>query len=137
MVVCVTARFKGTENKTDIEALCSAVHAAGLEDFSFIRDVENYQKTFDDPKELWDRARIEISACDALLIDISDVPSGGRIIEVGMAFALDIPIVVVVKKGVAHKEIYDGVAEEIIEYETYKDITKALKMWHANLASAL
>ena len=126
MKVCVTTRFKGDENKNDIINLCAAVRAAGMEDFSFIRDIENYQKTFSDPKELWKRAKEEIEKCDALLIDISDNPSGGRVIEAGIAYALGMPIIVLVKKGLIHKEVYDGIGSAIITYDTYEDVTKEL-----------
>ena len=35
-----------TEAQETIEKLCSIVRSAGLEDFSFIRDIENFQKVF-------------------------------------------------------------------------------------------
>jgi len=126
MKICITTRFRGAENKGDIVSLSAAVRAAGLEDFSFIRDIENYQKTFDDPKALWQRTREEIKKCDALLIDVSDQPSGGRVIEAGIAFALDMPIVVLVKEGLHYKDIYNGIGTCIIRYNTYEDITKGL-----------
>lgn len=126
MKVCVTTRFKGAENKEALVALCAAVRAAGMEDFSFIRDVENYQKTFNDPKELWKRAREEIRKCDALLIDVSDNPTGGRVIEAGIAYALDLPIFILVKEGLQYKDIYDGIGTVVIKYETTEDITKTL-----------
>jgi len=132
MKVCVTTRFKDAENKKDIANLCAAVRAAGMEDFSFIRDIENYQKIFSDPKELWQRAKEEIEKCDALLIDISDNPSGGRVIEAGIAYALNMPIFVLVKKGLAYKDIYDGIGTLVIQYETSQDITDALARFLKN-----
>jgi nucleoside 2-deoxyribosyltransferase len=129
MKLYVTARFKGNENKHDIEALCDAVHQAGIEDFCFIRDVENYQKTFDDPKQLWERSLLEIQRCDGLLIDVSDAPTGGRVIEAGIAYGLGIPIVVVVQSGVSYKQLYDGIAKKVIEYKNYSDITNLLKVY--------
>jgi len=126
MKIYVTSRFKGAD-KESVEALCQAVGAAGLEDFSFIRDIENYKKVFTDPKELWQRSKEEIKKCDAVLVDVSDSPSGGRVIEVGIAYGLGIPVYVAVKKGLAYKEIYDGVSKAVIEYEELNDITDALK----------
>ncbi len=125
MKIYVTSRFKDS-NKQDVEALCLAVRSAGMQDFSFIRDVENYQKVFNDPKELWRRSKEEIVKCDALLIDVSDYPSGGRVIEVGMAYALNMPIIVIKRKGVEHKEIYDGIGSKLIVYKNYDDVTKGL-----------
>ena len=131
MKVCITTRFKGNENKDDIIELCAAVRAAGMEDFSFIRDIEHYQKTFNDPKELWQRAREEVKKCDALLVDISDNPSGGRVLETGMAYALDKPIFVLIKNGLEYKDIYDGVSTVVIKYNTYADVTMALSIYRA------
>ncbi len=127
MKVYITARFKGEENRAEIEALCAAVKAADMEDFCFVRDVESYKKTFDDPRDLWKRARLEIEACDALLIDLSDAPSGGRVLEAGIAYALGLPIFVVVKSGVPYKECYRGIATALITYERYDDIIVPLK----------
>lgn len=127
MKVYIAARFKGDENRPEIEALCGAVRTAGMNDFCFIRDVENYRHTFDDPQELWQRAYDEILACDAFLIDVSDNPTGGRMIEAGIAYALKKRVFVVVKKGVSYKGLFDGISSTVIEYETYKDLSKSLK----------
>ena len=128
MRVYVTARFKNAkENRIEIEKLCAAVKSAGMVDFSFIRDIKNYEKTFDNPKDLWNAALKELEQCDALLVDVSDSPSGGRVIEVGMAYALRKPIFVVLKKGVHLKEFYRGVANLVIEYEEIEDIIGPLR----------
>lgn len=129
MRIYITSRFKGaSENKQDIERLCGAVRSAGLEDFHFIRDVEKYQPNFfNSQKELWEVAKRYVSECDAMLIDVSDSPTGGRLIEAGIAYALSKPIYVVVKRGVEHKSFYEGIANTIIQYDEPEDITKALK----------
>lgn len=36
------------------------------------------------------------------------------------------PIFVLVKQGVEHKDIFDGVATKVIKYETYTDVTASL-----------
>lgn len=127
MKVYVATRFKGAENKHEVEALCAAVRAAGLRDFSFVRDVENYEKTFDDPKQLWAKAYDEIGACDAFLVDVSDNPSGGRLVEAGMAYALGKTIITIKRKGVSHKAVFDGISRTVITYDGYKDLTAQLK----------
>lgn len=129
MRIYVTARYKGSDNKAEIEALCSAVRSSGHEDFCYIRDVEDYQRTFDDPKKLWKRSEEEIAASDALLIDISDNPSGGRVVEAGIAYALNKPIFVVVKAGQEYKDLYNGIATKVIEYKNYDDISRAISTY--------
>jgi nucleoside 2-deoxyribosyltransferase len=129
MKVYVAARFKGADNKQEIEALCKAVRDAKLKDFCFIRDIEHYKHTFDDPKELWDRAYHELRACDALLIDVSDYPTGGRLVETGMAYALRKPVIVTKKRGVQHKGLFDGIGDTMIEYDDYPDLSHQLKKY--------
>ncbi len=126
MKIYITARFKGDENKADIERLCQAVRGAGIQDFCFVRDVENYQKTFDNPADLWERSLVEIKNCDALLIDVSDAPSGGRVVEAGIAYALGLPVFVIARTGVPYKEVFKGISATVIIYDEYSDITERL-----------
>jgi len=98
MKVFITASFKEGNNKDEIENLCSLIKESGFDDFCFIRDIENYQKMFDDPKELMIRAKEEILKSDVLLIDMTHKPTG-RAIEAGIAFAQNKKIISIMKKG--------------------------------------
>lgn len=128
MKIFITTRFStAAESKQNVEQLCAAVRQAGAEDFCFVRDVEHYQHVFDDPKELWQRAKDELAKCNTLLIDVSDGPTGGRVVEVGMAFASNQPIFVVAKRGTQYKQFFDGIAHAVIFYDTYDDIIAELR----------
>jgi nucleoside 2-deoxyribosyltransferase len=135
MKIYITTRFRGAkDNKDTIEKLCTAVRSAGIDDFNFVRDVENYTTRFDNPEDLWEASRKSINECDALLIDASDSPSGGRIIEAGMAFALKKPIIMIIKDNIEYKGFYNGICSLIIRYNRLDDITNALidnkdKLW--------
>ncbi len=122
----ITVSFQGNDNKKEIDQLCSLVKEAGFDDFCFIRDVENYQHVFDNPKDLMKRALKEIKNSDWLLIDMTDKPTG-RAIEAGIAFALNKKIVVIMKKGTIIKDTVIGISEKIIEYENINDILPKLK----------
>lgn len=124
MKTFVTSSF-GDSPET-IERLCAIVRSAGFEDFSFIRDIENYQKNFNDPKELMQRAKEEIQKCDALLIDMTDKPTG-RSIEAGMAYALNKKNIVIMKRGTQIKDTTRGIADLVIEYDELEDIGVGLK----------
>lgn len=124
--IYITTSFQNTENKDEIEHLCSLIKNAGLEDFCFIRDVEHYEHVFDNPKDLMARALQEIKQSDYLLIDMTDKPTG-RAIEAGMAYALGKKVIVIMKKGTVIKDTTRGIASKIIEYEDIKDITPVLK----------
>ena len=126
MKVYITTTFKGDKNKKEIEQLCSIVKNAGFEDFCFIRDVENYKKVFDDPKELMDRAREEIKKCDVLLFDATE-KSTGRAIEVGIAFSNKKKIIAIMKEGTSIKDTLRGAADAIITYKRIEDIQNDLK----------
>lgn len=129
MKIYITSRFKGSqENRAEIEKLCLAVRDAGIEDFHFIRDVENFQPNFfKTQEELWENARNQIAECDALLIDITDQPSGGRLIEAGIAYALDKPVYVIMKNDTIYKDFYTGIADAIFKYNSIEDVTDHLK----------
>jgi nucleoside 2-deoxyribosyltransferase len=125
MKIYITAPFKGSDNKTEIEKMCEIVKESGFKDFCFIRDVENYKKVFHNAYELMQRAKKEIEKCDALLIDF-DGPASGRMIELGIAYALNKKVILITKKGTAVKETVSGVTNNIIEYENLKDIIKPM-----------
>jgi nucleoside 2-deoxyribosyltransferase len=117
----ITASFKNGENKEEIEHLCSLVKKTGFIDFCFIRDVENYQKVFNDPQELMKRAKEEMKKSDYLLIDMTDKPTG-RAIEAGMAYAMGKKVVVIMKKGTQIKDTTRGISFLVIEYDSIDEI---------------
>ena len=125
MKVFITASFKEGKNKDEIEYLCSLIKESGFEDFCFIRDVENYQKMFDDPRELMDRAKEEILKSDILLIDMTNKPTG-RAIEAGIAFAQNKKIISIMKTGTKIKDTTRGISDAVIEYDEIKDIVNPL-----------
>lgn len=124
--VFITASFQNAENKSEIEKLCYLVRQAGFEDFCFIRDIEHYQKIFDDPHDLMQKSLEEIKKCDFLLIDLTDKPTG-RAYEAGIAYALGKKVIIIIKKGTQIKDTTRGIAEKIVEYNQIEDIVKELK----------
>lgn len=124
MRIFITASFG--DSQENIEKLCSLVRSAGFEDFCFLRDVENYQKIFDEAKGLMQRAKEEIQKSDALLIDMTDKPTG-RAIEAGIAYALGKKVIVIMKKGTTVKDTVIGISEAVIEYNEITDIVIKLK----------
>ncbi len=125
MKVYITASFRGADNKMAIEKLCDIVHKSGFEDFCFIRDVEKYQKIFKSPLELMQRAKDELEFCDALLMEY-DGPATGRMIELGMAYALNKKIILILKEGFPLKDTVAGVADHILYYHSLEDLVDPL-----------
>lgn len=125
----IAARYKGLENKPDVENFCKIVKEAGFEDFCFIRDIENYGHAFDTVQEVFFAASEELKKCDIFIMDLSDYPTGGRLIEAGMAHALNIPVISTIKRGVKYKESIMAISTEIIEYDNLSDIKENLKKY--------
>ena len=125
MKVYITAPFKNGENKAEIEHLCWLIKSSWFEDFCFIRDIEHYEKIFHDAHELMLRAKEEIEKCEVLLIDY-DWPASGRMIELGIAYALGKKVILITSQDMEVKETVAGVADAIIYYETLEDIVKPL-----------
>jgi nucleoside 2-deoxyribosyltransferase len=123
--IFITASFQEGKNKQEIEHLCALVKSAGFEDFCFVRDVENYQKIFDDPAELMKRTKEEIEKSDYLLIDMTDKPTG-RAIEAGMAYALGKKVIVIMKQGTQIKSVTKGISTMVIEYNKIDEIANSL-----------
>lgn len=126
MKVYITASFKEGRNKEEIEYLCSLVKRSGFQDFCFIRDVENYQKMFNDPKELMDRTKEEIRKSDALLIDMTHKPTG-RAMEAGIAFEQNKKIITIMKKQTKIKDTTRGISDAVIEYDNIEEIVEPLQ----------
>ena len=125
MKIYITAPFKNGGNKEEIEKMCLIVKQSGFKDFCFIRDVENYQKIFHDAHELMKKAEDEIRKCDALLIDY-DGPASGRMIELGMAYAMGKKIILITKNGTSVKETVAGVTDGIIEYNELEEVIEPM-----------
>ena len=125
MRLYVTATFKGTDNRAEIEALCALVDSAGWESFCFVRDIEQWGHVFDDPVELMRRSLREIMRCDALLLDLTAKPTG-RALEAGMAYATGRRVIVIAARGTPIKATVRGIADAVIEYDSLADIVVPL-----------
>lgn len=108
------------------------MRSAGFVDFCFIRDIEKYETLFSDANELMKRTLQEISASDALLIDMTNKPTG-RAVEARIAYALGKKIIVVFKNGTVIKDAVRGIADVVIPYDAIKDIKDPLKVFEANI----
>lgn len=125
----ITASFKGDLNKKAIESLCGIVDNAGFESFCFIRDVENYKPIFDSDKKLMISATSEIAKSDALLLQIDGSPTG-RLIEAGIAYALNKPIITISTDDVPLKKTVKGITTIFIKYHSNEELEKELAKAH-------
>ncbi|MCX6824642.1 MAG: nucleoside 2-deoxyribosyltransferase [candidate division SR1 bacterium] len=128
MKIYITASFKDGNNKDEIEQLCGIVRRSGFEEYCFVRD----EKDFVNEHEMMQRAKEEIEKCDALLIKY-DGPTHGRMIELGIAYAMNKKTILITKKGTPIKDTVRGVIDSSIEYEELEDsiepMSKLLIHW--------
>ncbi|MEX0650306.1 MAG: hypothetical protein WD200_04845 [Candidatus Andersenbacteria bacterium] len=123
--IFITASFEHGRNKTEIEYLCALVKESGFKDFCFIRDIENYEKVFDDAHDLMKRTAEEIQKSDYLLLDMTDKPTG-RAAEAGMAYAMGKRVILIAQEGTEIKDSVRGISETVIEYKNIEDIVPRL-----------
>lgn len=121
MKIYIAVSFKDGNNDQEIDRFCKLVHDAGHEDFCFVRDVKDCR----DDHELMQRDLEEVAKCDAFLINY-DGPSDGRMIEMGMAYALGKKIIIITRKGTHLKDTVSGVADLIIEYDDLAEVVQPL-----------
>lgn len=127
MKVFIPAKFTADdEDKKHINKLCDAVQDAKLEPFCFVRDVQDYKNTFKSAKEQWARIYDELGACDALLLDATEEPGIGSMVEAGMAFALRKPVIIAKRHSGKVDNSLEGISSTIIEYKDYSDLSKRL-----------
>jgi len=122
----ITAHFDQGRNKDEIEKLCLLLREAGFEDFCFIRDVEKYEKVFDEAGELMKRTGEEIKKSDYLLLDMTNKPTG-RAVEAGMAYAMGKKVILIAKDGTVIKDSVRGIASGVIIYNELADIVAGLR----------
>ena len=123
MRIYITSSFE--DSPEEIEHLCSIVRSAGFHDFNFIRDVEYNKKVFDSLQDLMRRVQAEIEKSDALLVDMTDKPTG-RMIAAGIAYSLGKKIIIIMKRETQIKDTTKGIADVIIEYDKIQDIKSRL-----------
>lgn len=127
MKLFISAPVKDAHEQ-DLDHLSKAIHKANMSDVCIARDyVGDKQNLLNEPKEAWSIVRDEIGACDGLIIDVSHPPNNARMAEIGIAYSLRLPIVVIKRRGIEHPLVIDGLSEDVIEYDDYKDLTQKLK----------
>lgn len=108
-------------NKPTIEALTTALTTAGFTTTCIHRDVELFGEVQLSPAALMDKTFEVIRSCDLVVIELSE-KGVGLGIEAGYAFARDIPVVAVARKGADISNTLRGVSREVFEYESWEEL---------------
>ena len=80
-----------------------------------------------DPREVYDRDVAWISACDALIAEVS-APSHGVGYEIGFALENGKPVLCLAQKGTAVSKMITGNPHQALQVKFYKDATKGIEI---------
>lgn len=108
-------------NKLVVNKISSALERIGYKTSCIVRDIENDGQVKYDPFKLMELTFKEIDSCDLLVIELTE-KGVGLGIEAGYAFAKDIPIFTIVKKGADISETLIGISQKILFYDDIEDI---------------
>lgn len=112
-------------NKEIIDKISSILENMGHETICIVRDIENEGWMKYSPQELMELTFRKIDTCDLVIIDLTE-KGVGLGIEAGYAYAKDIPIITIAKKGSNISETLVGISREMLFYDDINDIEKCL-----------
>lgn len=109
----------------ETENICRIVDSIGHKAFCFARE---YPK-FDDNKVMMALAKKDVLSCDALILDVTDGGSTGRLLECGIAYAGGKKVVIIAKEGTDISPTLEGVSDKIIFYNKIDNILEPLEVF--------
>ena len=110
-------------NKDCIEEISSALERNGFETACIARDVEKWGEVELGPHELMQRAFAEIDSSNLLVVDLTE-KGVGLGIEAGYAYAKQIPIVVIARKGSDISATLQGISRKLFLYDEFKELNQ-------------
>ena len=127
MKAYISVKYRAdNSNKDYIENIMSALERNGFETVCIARDIEKRGQVQLSPHALMQRAFAEIGASNLLVVDLTE-KGVGLGIEAGYAYAKQIPIVVIAKKGSDVSTTLQGISQKLFLYEKFEDLTYFFK----------
>ncbi len=112
-------------NRPRIEALTTALTAAGIDTVCVVRDLEAWGQIHFAPDELMRRAFALLDASDLLVVELTEKGVGVGI-EAGYAFARGIPILTVAQRGTDISTTLRGVSRAVLRYTVPDELIEPL-----------
>lgn len=109
-------------NKDCIDNISSALERNGFDTVCIARDVEKWGEIQLGPHELMQRALAEIDSSHLVVIDLTE-KGVGLGIEAGYAYAKQIPIVVIARRGSDISTTLQGIARKLFLYDEFEELT--------------
>lgn len=110
------------QNRPVIEQISNALEQNGFDTVCVTRDLENWGQIHFSPEELMQRSFAEIDESDLVVIDLTE-KGVGLGIEAGYAWAKQIPIVTIAKKGADISTTLQGISHRVYWYDEFDDLT--------------
>jgi len=108
-------------NRPAIEAISTALEQNGVDAFCVTRDLERWGDVRFSPDELMERSFAAIDASDLVVIDLSE-KGVGLGIEAGYAWAREIPIVTIARRGADISTTLRGISQIVSRYERFDEL---------------
>ncbi len=112
-------------NRAQIEGITAALRLLGWETVCVTRDIEGWGERPLSPQQLMQATFAAIDKCDLLLVELSEKGVGVGI-EAGYAYGRNIPIVAIAPVGSDISTTLQGIARQVIWYDTYEEIADCL-----------
>jgi nucleoside 2-deoxyribosyltransferase len=127
MKVFLGAKFTGMNNKEKLEKIRAIIKELGHEIFIGPIDTDVSGKEKIPPKEFMQKVFGQIKKSDIVLFEHEKV-STGMGIEAGYAKSLGKRIIVLYPKKAEWSDSIKGIADLVIEYDTFDDLKKKLSI---------
>jgi 2'-deoxynucleoside 5'-phosphate N-hydrolase len=102
-------------NRPLIEALSACLEKHGLETFCVFRDLEDWGQVTFNPADLMRRSFQAIDASDLLVVELSEKGVGIGI-EAGYAYARQIPVITLARRGTDISDTLRGISTAVLAY---------------------
>ena len=112
-----------SSNRDCIEKISSALERNGFETVCVARDIEKWGQVQLSPHDLMQRAFAEIDSSNLIVVDLTE-KGVGLGIEAGYAYAKQIPIVVIARRGSDISTTLRGIAMELFLYDEFEDLVR-------------
>jgi len=113
--------YPNNQNRPLIEQISNALEQNGFDTVCVVRDLENWGQLHFAPQELMRRSFEEIDASDLVVIELTE-KGVGLGIEAGYAWAKQIPVVTIAKRGADISTTLQGISQRVFWYDDFDDL---------------
>ena len=122
MKAYISVKYRAdNSNKECIENISTALERNGFGTVCIARDIEKWGQVQLSPHDLMQRAFAEIDSSNLLVVELTE-KGVGLGIEAGYAYAKQIPIVVITRKGSDISATLRGIAHKLCWYEEFGEL---------------